>query len=156
MSREDRLRRILGQAPPAPQPAPEAPPAATPELPASRNVLDHPLRSKFLSRTATQPAPEPAPEVPPDVRVYPEWVGWAVRASKYLGFACVVVALLLTMSAVRQTLILADVGRSTCSTLAIADTPEAQAFWTEEDPASTVPKLRTRQFVACMKAGSPF
>ena len=62
----------------------------------------------------------------------------------------------LVVSSVRSTLILADVGRATCSTLKIADKPEAQAFWTEEDPASTVPKLKTRQFVACMKAGEPF
>lgn len=124
------------------------------------DVIDLPVRSTFLNRTAGQPAvaPEAPPEAvtPPDVKVYPEWVGWAVRASKYLGFACVVVAALMVWSGVRQTLILADVGRSTCSTLAIADTPEAQAYWTEEDPASSVPKLKTRQFVACMKAGSPF
>lgn len=124
------------------------------------DVIDLPVRSTFLNRTANPPtiAPEapPEPEAPLGARIYPEWVGWAVRASKYLGFACIVVALLMIWSGVRQTLILADVGRSTCSTLAIADTPEAQAYWTEEDPASSVPKLKTRQFVACMKAGEPF
>lgn len=148
MSREDRIKGILQEA------------GVESAVRRPAEVIDLPVRSKFLSRTAGQPVIEPeappAPELPEGAKVYPEWVGWAVRASKYLGFACVVVAALLTISAVRQTLILADVGRSTCSTLAIADTPEAQAFWTEEDPASTVPKLRTRQFVACMKAGEPF
>lgn len=148
MSREDRIKGILQEA------------GVESAVRRPAEVIDLPVRSAWLAKTAApkqvEPEVRPAPEVPPDVKVYPEWVGWGVRASKYLGFACVVVAVLLVWSGVRQTLILADVGRSTCSTLAIADTPEAQAFWTEEDPASTVPKLRTRQFVACMKAGEPF
>lgn len=101
-------------------------------------------------------APSAEPAIPEGVTVFPGYVGWMIRVGKYLGFLVVAVTLLMGYSWTRQTLILADVGRSTCSTLKIADNPEAQAFWTEEDPGSTVPKLRTSQFVACMRAGSPF
>jgi hypothetical protein len=132
---------------------------------ASRRVVEFPARSKFLDNTAPglRPAPElerppvpAAPEIPPGAIEVPAWAAWGIRGAKYLGFACVFLGLAWAFSWTRQTLILADVGRSTCSTLRIADKPEAQAFWTEEDAASTVPQLKTRQFVACMKAGNPF
>jgi hypothetical protein len=123
------------------------------------------LVSKHLTRPSSPPEaiPEPPvaepaaqPAIPEGVTVFPAYVGWMVRVGKYLGFLMVAVTLLIVFSWTRQTLILADVGRSTCSTLRIADDPEAQTFWTEEDASSTVPKLRTAQFVACMRAGSPF
>lgn len=148
MSRDDRILSMLAEA------------GVESAVRRPAEVIEMSVRSKFLNRTASpaviEPEAPPAPEIPEGAKVYPEWVGWTVRASKYLGFACVVVALLMIWSGVRQTLILADVGRSTCSTLAVSDTPEAQIFWTEEDPGSQVPKLKTKQFVACMKAGEPF
>jgi hypothetical protein len=148
MSREDRIRGILE--------------AAGVESAVRRPAEVVPLRSAFLSRTAGLPEPEPEPiveaepVVPEGAYVWPEWMQWPLRLAKYLGFLCVLVAVLMTVAKVRETLILADVGRSTCSTLKISDKPEAQVYWTEEDAASTVPKLRARQFVACMRAGSPF
>jgi hypothetical protein len=127
--------------------------------PLPQGVLEHPLRSKFLDRTdraiEALSDPAPTPEKLPGTEVHPA-LWWAIRVGRYLGIACVALTIVMVFSWVRSTLILADVGRSTCSTLAVADQPEAQAFWTEEDPASTVPKLKTRQFVACMKAGAPF
>jgi len=132
---------------------------------ASRRVVEFPARSKFLDNTAPgmRPAPEPepppvpaAPEIPPGAIEVPTWAAWGIRASKYLGFACVLLGLAWAFSWTQQTLILADVGRSTCSTLKIADQPGAQVYWTEEDAASNVPAFKARQFVACMRAGSPF
>lgn len=124
-------------------------------------VIDLPLRSAFLTRPKTaqpdEPTPEPAPEAEPAQPVpHPGWIRYLPKVGEYLGLACLVLVAVMIFSGVRQTLILADVGRSTCSTLKIADEPEAQVFWTEEDAGSTVPKLRTRQFVACMRAGRPF
>lgn len=83
-------------------------------------VIDLPLRSAFLNRTRGQPVPAepeppPKPEIPEGVRVWPEWVVWAVRASKYLGFACVALAVVLAWSWARTTLILADVGGKSCA-----------------------------------------
>ena len=131
---------------------------------ASGEVIALPLVSRHLTRHSSPPEdiPEPPvaepapPTIPEGAYIWPEWMQWPLRLGKYLGFMCVLVAVLMAALSVRQTLILADVGRSTCSTLKIADNPEAQVFWTEEDPASTVPKLRTQQFVACMRAGLPF
>jgi hypothetical protein len=127
--------------------------------PLPQGVLEHPLRSKFLDRTERAiealTDPNPPPEKLPGTEVHPA-LWWAIRVGRYLGIACVLLVLVSAVMWIRSTLILADVGRSTCSTLAIADQPEAQAFWTEEDPGSSVPKLKTRQFVACMKAGEPF
>lgn len=150
MSRKDRIRGILEE--------------AGVESAVRRPAEVVPLRSAFLSRTAGLPVaePEPTPEpitepvVPEGAYIWPEWMQWPLRLAKYLGFLCVLVAVLMAVAKVRETLILADVGRSTCSTLKISDKPEAQVYWTEEDAASTVPKLRARQFVACMRAGSPF
>jgi hypothetical protein len=135
---------------------------------ASGEVIPLQLVSRHLTRPPSppeaipeppvaEPAAQPAiPAIPEGVTVFPAYVGWMVRVGKYLGFLMVAITLLMAFSWTRQTLILADVGRSTCSTLRIADNPEAQTFWTEEDASSTVPKLRTAQFVACMRAGSPF
>lgn len=124
-------------------------------------VIDLPLRSAFLTRPKTaqpdEPTPEPVPEAEPaQPTPHPGWIQYLPKVGEYLGLACLVLVAVMIFSGVRQTLILADVGRSTCSTLKIADEPEAQVFWTEEDAGSTVPKLRTRQFVACMRAGRPF
>lgn len=67
-----------------------------------------------------------------------------------------VCALLLTAIAgglwVRKTLILAEVGQSTCSTLSVADTPEAQIYWLQPDPGSDVPELKARMVGACYEA----
>ena len=123
-------------------------------------VIDLPLRSAFLTRPkAAEPEPEPLPEPEPEPAQpvpHPGWIRYLPKVGEYLGLACLVLVAVMIFSSVRQTLILADVGRSTCSTLRIADNPETQVFWTEEDAASTVPKLRTQQFVACMRAGRPF
>jgi hypothetical protein len=132
---------------------------------ASGEVIPLPLVSRHLTARHAPPEaiPEPPvaepaaqPAIPEGAYIWPEWMQWPLRLGKYLGFLCVLVAVLVAVLSVRQTLILADVGRSTCSTLKIADDPEAQVFWTQEDAASTVPALRTHQFVACMRAGSPF
>jgi hypothetical protein len=115
-------------------------------------VIDLPLRSAFLTRSKTaKPEAEPAQPVP-----HPGWIRHLPKVGEYLGIACLALVGVMIFSGVRQTLILADVGRSTCSTLRIADDPEAQVFWTEDDAASTVPRLRTAQFVSCMRAGKPF
>lgn len=115
-------------------------------------VIDLPLRSAFLTRPKTvQPEAEPAQPTP-----HTGWIRHLPKVGEYLGIACLALVGVMIFSGVRQTLILADVGRSTCSTLRIADDPEAQVFWTEDDAASTVPRLRTAQFVSCMRAGNPF
>ena len=118
-------------------------------------VIDLPLRSAFLTRPkAAEPEAEPVPPAQPTP--HPGWIRHLPKVGEYLGIACLALVGVMIFSGVRQTLILADVGRSTCSTLRIADDPEAQVFWTEDDAASTVPRLRTAQFVACMRAGKPF
>ena len=118
------------------------------------DVIDLPLRSAFLTRPKTvQPEAEPAHAQPVP---HPGWIRHLPKVGEYLGIACLALVGVMIFSGVRQTLILADVGRSTCSTLRIADDPEAQVFWTEEDTGSTVPRLRTAQFVSCMRAGKPF
>lgn len=140
MSRDDRIRSMLEEA------------GVESAVRRPADVISMPVRSKFLDNTAGKVAESaPAEPVP-----HTGWVRHLPKVGEYLGLACVVVALLMIWSGVRQTLILADVGRSTCSTLQVADTPEAQVYWTEEDPGSDVPQLKKRQFVACMKAGEPF
>lgn len=119
-------------------------------------VIDLPLRSAFLTRPKTaepeaEPAPAPAQPVP-----HTGWIRHLPKVGEYLGIACLALVGVMIFSGIRQTLILADVGRSICSTLRIANEPEAQVFWTEDDPASTVPRLRTAQFIDCMRAGNPF
>lgn len=141
---DDRIRRILEEA------------GVESEVRRPAEVIEMPVRSKFLANTAAPKAPAPVPIVEPQPEPHTGWVRFLPKVGEYLGLLCILIGLLSAWSWARQTLILADVGRSTCSTLQVADTPEAQVFWTEEDPGSDVPKLKTKQFVACMKAGEPF
>lgn len=138
MSREERLRRILGQAPPAPAPVPETPPEP-------RNVLDHPLRSRFLSATA-------APEIKPGAIDGASLMGRALIVGPYVGAVSLALVVIVAAMLVRQTLILAEVGEATCSTLAAADLPENQIYWLDTDPDSKVPLLKARQIAACADA----
>ncbi len=108
MSREDRLRRILGQAPPATPPVPETPPAATPELPARRNVLDHPLRSRFLDQTAPV-------EIRPGAIDGSTLLAKALLFGPHVAAVTLILTLIVLVLLVRQTLVFAEVGRLSCA-----------------------------------------
>ena len=139
MSRDDRILSMLAEA------------GVESAVRRPAEVIDLPLRSKFLANTAAKPEPEPITE--PEPFPHTGWVRHLPKVGEYLGLACVVVGLLMVWSNVRETMILADVGRSTCSTLAVADTPEGQIYWLEPDPGSDVPKLKARMVAACYDAG---
>jgi hypothetical protein len=108
MSREDRLRRILGQAPPEPAKAPEPPPAVTPELPAARNVLDHPLRSRFLDQTAPV-------EIKPGAIDGASLLGRALAIGPHVAAVTLILTLVVLSMLGRQTLVYAEVGRAACA-----------------------------------------
>ena len=108
MSREDRLRRILGQAPPESAKAPEPPPAVTPELPASRNVLDHPLRSRFLDQTAPV-------EIKPGAIDGASLLGRALAIGPHVAAVTLILTLVVLAMLGRQTLVYAEVGRAACA-----------------------------------------
>lgn len=121
MTDPDRLSRILA--------------AAGAEAAARKpaEVVNFPLVSAHLKRRpAPLPEPEPIdPVVPDGVRVWPEWIGWGVRTSKYLGFGVVIISLLLVGGWVRRTLINAEAGAVFCAAepLAIPEyTCEASAL----------------------------
>jgi hypothetical protein len=102
---KDRIRSILeaaGVEAAQRRPVPEA------------EVVAFPLRSRFLDRTSVPlPAPEPEPE-PEGIEVHPG-IWWAIRVGKYLGFACVVLIVLMVYSWTRTTLVLSDVGGKACA-----------------------------------------
>ena len=98
-------------------------------------VVEFPIRSKFLARTAPKP--------PEGIEV-PTPVAWLVRAGPYLSvLAVTVVAFLIYVGERRQT-ILADIGRTTCS----ADS----SLMLEQDPGSDVPRLNDTVLLKCAKA----
>ena len=73
----------------------------------------------------------------------------------FAQYAAVAVLLLTAIAGglwIRKTLILAEVGRSVCGTLSVADTPEGQIYWLEPDPGSDVPEFKGRMVGACYEA----
>lgn len=105
------------------------------EARAPAEVINLPVRSKFLDRTA---APLPGKEVP-------TWLAMLLEAGPYLSAAMFAVMALMLWSGWRQTQILADIGRATCSA-------DGSYMWIEEDPGSTVPRMRDELLAECAKA----
>jgi hypothetical protein len=139
VSREDRVSRILGKAPPEPAKPVEAP----------RNVVDHPLRSKGLDETAKGlPKPEGIDGA--------SLLGIALLAGPYIAAVTLALTLLVVGLLIRQRLIFAEIGEVTCSTLATMDLPENQIYWLDTDPDSRVPLLKAKQVAACADAGKLF
>lgn len=109
MSREERLARILGRAPPEPAPVPPSASVAPPVPPSvPRNVLDHPLRSKFLEQTA------PA-EIKLGAIDGASLLGRALRYGPHVSAVTLVMLLIVVALMIRQTLVYAEVGRAACA-----------------------------------------
>ena len=102
-------------------------------------VIDHPLRSKFLARTA--PKPLDGTEVPTPV-------AWLLLAGPYLAVLAVAAVAFLIYVGERRQMILADIGRTTCS----ADS----SLMLEYDPGSDVPKISDAVLIQCAKAHELF
>ena len=133
MSREDRLSRILGKAAPDPESAPEPVPER------AENVLSLPVRSAWLKNTEQGLPPPPGTEVP-------VWLGRLIVIGPYAAAVSLALVLLVLVGLIRQSLIYAEVGRSTCATVIY---PEDKLYWLAEDPGSEVPILKARQLSAC-------
>lgn len=113
-------------------------------------IVDFPLVSGHLKRTSHGKPVEPVAtlpndDIPEDVMVWPEWVGWAARASKYLWFACILAVAFNVVIWVWREMTYASAGRMACS----ADNAQ---LWTEEDPGSDVPRLKVALVEKCAKA----
>lgn len=112
-------------------------------------IVDFPLVSGHLKNAdygkSVEQEAAPETEVPEGVTVWPEWIGWAARASKYLWFACILAVAFNVAVAVRRELIYAEAGRMACS----ADNAE---LWVEEDPGSDVPRLKVALVEKCAQA----
>ncbi len=98
-------------------------------------VIDHPLRSRFLERTA--------PKEPEGIEVHTA-VWWAVRIGRYAAPLVIAAIAFLIYVGERRQAILADIGKTTCS----AD----PALMLEEDPGSDVPRFREAVLLKCAKA----
>lgn len=102
-------------------------------------VIEHPLRSKFLDRTAEKPE---GMEVSAPV-------AFALRIGPYLS--AVLLALMLFVAWLNvsnylsRMMILADIGEATCA-------PENSLLWIEQDPGSDVPRLKDEVLTRCAKA----
>lgn len=111
-------------------------------------IVDFPLVSGHLKKAdyTEKPLPEVAEvRVPEGVTVWPEWVGWAARASKYLWFACILAVAFNVVIWVWREMAYASAGRMACS----ADNAQ---LWTEEDPGSDVPRLKVALVEKCAQA----
>ena len=112
-------------------------------------IVDFPLVSGHLKKAdygkPVEPVATPEPEVPEGVTVWPEWVGWAARASKYLWFACILAVAFNVVVGVQRELTYASAGRMACSA-------DNVALWTEEDPGSDVPRLKVALVEKCAQA----
>lgn len=75
----------------------------------------------------------------------PTWLAMLLEAGPYLSAAMFAVMALMLWSGWRQTQILADIGRATCSA-------DGSYMWIEEDPGSTVPRMRDELLAECAKA----
>lgn len=77
------------------------------------------LVSKHLTRPSVPEvhpeAPAAAPEIPAGVTVHPEWVAWAMRGAKYLGFAAIIVTLLMVYSGAHRMVAYSSIGKNACA-----------------------------------------
>lgn len=105
------------------------------EARAPAEVINLPVRSKFLDRTAQ---PFPGKEVP-------TWLARLLQVGPYLSVAMFAMMALVLWSGWRQTAILADIGRATCSA-------DGSYLWIEDDPGSSVPRMRDELLAQCARA----
>jgi hypothetical protein len=104
-------------------------------------VVEFPIRSKFLARTANPPASEP--------QEADGWVKHLPKVAEYLSAAVLLFTLAWIGITIHRTLALAEVGAVTCSA-------ENSYMWTMPTPDSDVPVLNDAVLKACAKAYRPF
>jgi hypothetical protein len=105
------------------------------EARAPADVVEFPVRSKFLDRTTAKPAG----------REVPTWLAWSLQIGPYVTVAMFAVMAAVIWSGWRQTAVLADIGRVTCSA-------DGSYLWVEEDPGSSVPRMREELLAQCARA----
>jgi hypothetical protein len=119
--------------------------------PLPQGVIEHPLRSKFLDRTANAVEALSAPAQPEKLpgREVPAMVAHALTFGPYVSVAFLTLTVFILAGMIsgyftRQA-ILADIGETTCSA-------EMSLMWIEEDPDSNVPRLKDEVLTRCAKA----
>lgn len=105
---------------------------------APAEIVDFPVRSRFLDRTAPKPHPAGA------IRVWTP-VAWIIQSGPYMSVALISVMVLLGWSYMHKRSILADIGEFACSA-------DGQALFLENDPDSTVPRLHEELLIQCARA----
>lgn len=102
-------------------------------------VIEHPLRSKFLERTSDKPE---GTEVPSPL-------AYALITGPYVSVAFLAMCFLWAAMGVHgyftRQAVLADIGRVTCSA-------DGSYLWIEDDPGSSVPRMRDELLAQCARA----
>lgn len=102
-------------------------------------VIEHPLRSKFLERTSDKPE---GTEVPSPL-------AYALITGPYVSVAFLAMCFLWAAMGVHgyftRQAVLADIGEATCSA-------DMSLMWIEEDPGSNVPRLKDEVLRRCAMA----